>query len=175
MTYYFNEEWVNKARKRKNLLLAIYFITLAVYLAFSVLMFIWYRTLPYHSPTISKIKWIHYPVTAVFVLFSFIYLMIPFWRARAYYMLVSDMERGKKEKYTGVYMGESDEVQDKGKVDMKHLKFSVYNKFKNEYFERKVLVFADKPFPEIKEGDTIDFYTQSNVLYGYEQHKEIKQ
>lgn len=173
MTYYFNEEWVNKARKRKNILLSVYFITLAFYLLLTVGMFIWYKTLPYKSPTISTIKCIHYPITAVFVLFSFIYLMIPFWRARAYYLLVSDMKKGKKEKYTGVYLGTSEEVQDKSKVDMKHLTFSVYNKYKNENFERKVLVFADKPFPEIKEGETIDFYTQSNVLFGYETHKEI--
>lgn len=174
MTYYFDKGWVEKAKHRKNVLLIAYFVVLAAYAVVFAGCLLWYKTLPYQSSTITVVKAVHYSVTGVFVVFSFIYLAIPFWRARANYMLVKNMEIGKKDKYTGRYEGTNNFVQDVSKVDMKSVRFSIYNKYKNEEFERKVLVFADLPFPELESGSNYDFYTQSNVLICYEKHEEKK-
>ena len=42
------------------------------------------------------------------------------------------------------------------------------NKYKNDFFERKVLVFYEKDFPEIPEGANVRYVTQGNVLISYE-------
>lgn len=80
MTEYFLESDFLAAKKQRKFVLTVYFIILAVYLVSSVCFFLWYRTLPYQSPTITTVKLIHYSVTAVMVIFSFIYLGIPYKR-----------------------------------------------------------------------------------------------
>ena len=57
---------------------------------------------------------------------------------------------------------------EKDGVDFKSLIFLEWNKYKKDYFERKVLVFNEKPFPEIPDGATVTFITQGNVLISYE-------
>ena len=44
----------------------------------------------------------------------------------------------------------------------------MWNKYKEEYYERKVLIFADQPVPEIPETARVKFVTQGNVLIEYE-------
>ncbi len=51
---------------------------------------------------------------------------------------------------------------------MKSLVFLEWNKYKNEYFERKVLIFYENSFPEFEEKITYRYVTQSNVLVSYE-------
>lgn len=51
---------------------------------------------------------------------------------------------------------------------MKSLVFLEWNKYKKGYYERKVLVFYEKEFPEIPEGSGVRFITQGNVLVSYE-------
>ncbi len=172
MTYYFNEEEVTESKKKKNFYLAVYYGVLSVYLIVILGLFLWYGTLPYQSPDIVKVKMIAIIITVVFVIFSFVYLMIPFGRARAYYLLTRDMKNNIRENFTGKFLGVNNTVQDKNKVDMISLRFSVFNKYKNEDFERKVLIFADKEIPEITLNATVDFTTQSNVLICYEEKKE---
>ena len=50
---------------------------------------------------------------------------------------------------------------------MKALLFLQYNKRKGDYYERKVLVFADREIPEIPHNATVEFITQGNVLIEY--------
>ena len=40
--------------------------------------------------------------------------------------------------------------------------------YKNDFFERKVLVFDEKPFPELEENQNVKYVTQGNVLISYE-------
>ncbi len=51
---------------------------------------------------------------------------------------------------------------------MKSMVFLTYNELRKGYFERKVLVFYEKPFPEIDLEDKVEFVTQGNVLVSYE-------
>ena len=64
--------------------------------------------------------------------------------------------------------GKPSVVINKDGVDMKSLIFIEWNKYKNDYFERKVLVFYEKPFPEFAEKATVRYVTQGNVLISYE-------
>ena len=46
--------------------------------------------------------------------------------------------------------------------------FLEWNKYKNDFFERKVLVFEEKEFPKFNENDNVRYVTQGNVLVSYE-------
>lgn len=168
MTEYFLESDFLAAKKQRKFVLTVYFIILAVYLVSSVCFFLWYRTLPYQSPTITTVKLIHYSVTAVMVIFSFIYLGIPYKRVNKYYKLTFNLKTGIRETSTGSFFEYDETLQDKDGVDFKSLVFIEWNKYKNDFFERKVLVFEEKPFPELEENQNVRYVTQGNVLISYE-------
>lgn len=168
MTVYFEESELERVKKQRKICLAIYFTVLAVYIIGSVADFIWYRLLPYQSPTIGKVKAVQYTVTALFVIFSFIFLGIVFKRVNRYYKLCYNLVNGLKETYTGSFFEYDETSQVKDGVDFKSLVFIEWNKYKNDFFERKVLVFEEKPFPEIPEKANVRYITQGNVLVSYE-------
>jgi len=168
MENYFVEQDYIKARQQRKKVLLGYFIVLFVYIAISAGMFAWYLTLPYASPTIGTVKLIQYPVSGVFVIFSFIYLGIPFKRVNRYYRMTYNLLTGIKETTTGSFFEYDETLQDKDGVDFKSLIFLEWNKYKKDFFERKVLVFDERPFPEFKENTNVRYVTQGNVLISYE-------
>ena len=78
------------------------------------------------------------------------------------------MVNGLKEKSVANFLEVDQSLQDKDGVDMKALLFLQFNKRKGDYFERKVLVFADREIPVIPHNATVEFITQGNVLIEYE-------
>lgn len=168
MVEYFKEEQFLQAKRQRKTVLMWYFIVMGVYLAASIGLFIWYLTLPYKSPTITTVKWIHYPLSALAVVFSFIYLGIPYKRVNRYYRLNRNLMTGIRETSTDSFFEYNETLQDKDGVDFKSLIFLEWNKYKNDFFERKVLVFDEMPFPEFKENMNVRYVTQGNVLVSYE-------
>lgn len=168
MTDYFFEQDHLDAKKQRKKVLTLYFIILGIYLAISVALFLWYRTLPYKSPTIKGVKWIHYSLTVIMTLFTFVYMGIPFKRVNRYYKLTRNLITGLKETSTGSFLEYDETLQDKDGVDFKSLVFIEWNKYKNDFFERKVLVFDEKPFPVFEENQNVRYVTQGNVLISYE-------
>ncbi len=173
MTEYYTDAELTAARKQRKKTLIIYFIVLGVYLAMSVAFFIYYKTLPYKgygdtADKISLIKWGHYSLTAIFVVFSFIYLGIIFKRVNRYYKTCVHMSTGLRETSTGNFLEYDETMQDKDGVEFKSLVFIEWNKYKKDFFERKVLVFYEKPFPEIPTEANVSYITQGNVLISYE-------
>lgn len=168
MIEYFKEEQFLSAKEQRKKVLALYFVVVGVFLIASVGLILWYTTLPYMSPTINTVKWIHYPLTVVFVAFSFLYLGIPFKRVNRYYKLTFNLKTGIRETSTGSFFEYSETLQDKDGVDFKALIFLEWNKYKNDFFERKVLVFDEEEFPQFTEGMNVKYVTQGNVLISYE-------
>lgn len=168
MVEFFSKSEYESARRSRNKILAIYLVVLFIYLAFSVGVYLWYLTLPYMSPTISTVKWVHHPVSVVFVIFSFIYLGIPYKRTKKYYVMTTYMLTGLKETSNGSFFEYDESIRQKDGVDYKALVFLEWNKFKEDFFERRVLVPAEKEFPKFSEKDEVRFITQGNVLYSYE-------
>lgn len=165
--YYVKEDF-EKARKQRKTTLIIYFIVAGIMLLLTLGFVLWYLTLPYESPTITTLKLIHYPLIGVFVVFSFLYLGIKFKRINRYYRLVKYLDIGLRETSTGSFFEYDETPQEKDGVDFKSLIFLEWNKYKNDFFERKVLVFEEKPFPEFNENDNVKYVTQGNVLVSYE-------
>ena len=78
------------------------------------------------------------------------------------------MYYGIKEKFTGSFIEYDETIIEKDGVEFKSLVFLEWNKYKNDFFERKVYVFSEKPLPQIEVGKNVKYITQSNVLLGYE-------
>jgi hypothetical protein len=168
MTEYFTEaDFLAVKKQRKKVLLA-YFIVLGIYLLFSVGMFLWYRTLVYQSPTITTVKLIHYSVTALFVIFSMIFLGIKFSRVNKFYHMADHLVHAMNVTFTGSFLEFDESLQYKDGVDVKSLVFIEWNKYKNDFFERRVFVFYERPFPEIPQDAQVKYVTQGNVLLRYE-------
>ncbi len=168
MTQYFFKEECYKAKKQRSIVLSIYFIVLAIYLVLSVGFYLWFKTLPYRSPEISNVKIWHYGVTAIFVIFSFIYLGIIYKRVNRYYRMTNNMINGLKETFVASFLEYDENVRDKDGVDFKSLIFLEWNKYKQDFYERRVLVPFEKEFPKFEANQNIKFITQGNVLVSYE-------
>lgn len=173
MISYYTDDQLNSAEKQRKRVLIIYFIIACIYLAISIAFLIYYISLPYSgyrntADTISLIKFGEYSATALFVIFSFIFLGIKFKRTNRYYKMCRHLSTGLKETSTASFIEYDENIQDKDGVDFKSLVFLEWNKYKKDFFERKVLVFYEKPFPEIPENANVTFVTQGNVLISYE-------
>ena len=168
MTNYFNNEILEQAKIQRKKTLTIYLLILVLYLALSTVVLVRYMQLPYASPKIGTIKTVEFVLTFIMLIFSFIYLGIKFKRVNKFYIMCRNMSTGLKEEYTASFFEYDESLNTKDGVDVKALIFLQWNKFKNEYFERKVWVFYEKPFPEFKENDMVRFVTQGNVLIKYE-------
>ena len=168
MIQYFEEKEFISAKKQKIIVLLAYLIVLAIYVIISTGLFLWFRTLPYMDEQITKVKIIHHVISVVFVIFSFIYLGIKYKRVKNYYLMNLNMKTGLKETFTGSFFEYDESLQEKDGADFKALIFLEWNKFKNDFYERKVLIPYEKEFPEFTENQNVKYVTQGNVLYSYE-------
>lgn len=165
---YFTESELIEVKHQRNKLLTIYLIVLATFVVLSVGLFIWYRLLPYGSNHDIIIRCIAYPLTAVFVVYSFVFLGIPYKRANKYYLLCTHLQNGIRETSEGEFLEYDESKTIKDGVDMKALVFIEKSVHKGRDFERKVLVFYEKPFPEFAKGERAKYITQGNTLINYE-------
>lgn len=168
MTEYFTIKDYEQARATRKKILGLYYGILAIFVGVTAGLFIYYTTLPYKAPIISTIKLIQHVLSFLFVVFSFVYLGIVFKRTNKYYKLTKNLVEGLKETSTASFFEYKDEITIKDGVDFKSLVFIEWNKYKNDYYERNVLVFKERPFPEIPEKAMVSFVTQGNVLIKYE-------
>lgn len=172
MNEYYSEEFYLSAQKQRKKSLIIFFSITAFYLLVFAGMLTWYLTLPYNSPKITTVKLILYPITGIFVIFAFLYLGIIHKRIKKYYALTKRLKTGIRETSVAEFLRFDDTLQQKDGVDMKSLIFKEWNKYKKEFYERKVLVFYEKDFPKMESGEKIKFITVGNVLISYETEKE---
>ena len=165
--YFFNSEFY-KVKKQRSIVLGFYYLAIAVYLLLSVGLFLWFRTLPYLSNEITTVKAWNYSFTIIFIIFSFIYLGIPFKRVNRYYKMTLNMIHGLKETFVASFLEYDESSRDKDGVECKSLIFIEWNKYKQEFYERRVLIPYEKEYPKFKENQIIKFVTQGNVLFSYE-------
>ena len=168
MIKYYTSSIYETALKQKKKVLTIYLITLAIYLLFCAGMLFWFSALTYKSNTVVTIKLIHYPVTLLYLIFSFVYIGIKYKRVNSFCKECFFLENGIKEESQATFFEYGETVQVKNGVDFKSLTFLEWNKYKKDYFERKVLVFHELPFPEFEQDEKYRFITQGNVLIEYE-------
>ena len=78
------------------------------------------------------------------------------------------MMTGLTETSQGTFFEFDESLHDKDGVDVKALIFIEWNKYKEDYFERKVFVQKEKDFPPLEENQLVRYITQGNMLIKYE-------
>ena len=168
-----------KAYKLKKNLLRYYFAGLSVFLIATVIFFILYLRLPY--PTTKQIKSktnlylaLNCIITGIAIILSFIYLGIPYQRAKAYFKLLDDIKVGQKVKNVSTFLKNDESVVEVGNVDFHTMIVLEWSDKTQEFMRRHVLVDKEKPMPNLKNGDIITYVTHANVLlsYGYKSEEE---
>ena len=165
---YYKEELLNETLKQKKKTIKIYFLVLACYLLASIVLFLWFRIQTYNSKTIKWIKFIHYTLSLLMLLFTFIYIGVKYKRVKSFYRALDNVKNGIRETYEAEFIGYEEKITYKEGVEYKALLFKEWNKYKKDFYERKVLVFYELDFPEIEKGKKVKFVTQSNLLVEYE-------
>ena len=79
-----------------------------------------------------------------------------------------NMIHGLKETFVASFLEYDESLREKDGVDCKSLIFIEWNKYKKEFYERRVLVPFEKEFPKFEPNQNIKFITQGNVLVSYE-------
>lgn len=168
MQEYFTEKDFFEIEKQRKKTLIIYLVTLGAYVAFSVFMFVAFSNQPYGSKMLNVIKAIQYAITGLYVIFSFLYLGIVYNRVNRFYKHCKHLILGKKETSELDFFEFDSKIQVNAGVECKTLIFLEWNKYRQIYFERKVLVFNEREFPPIPEKAFVRIVTQGNFLIAYE-------
>ena len=170
----------DNAYKLKKKLLNIYFAGLSVFFVATLILFILHLRLPYASTQEIQAKSDLYMVlnciiTGVAIILSFIYLGIPYKRAKAYFRLLNDIKMGQKVKNVSTFLQNDESVVEVGNVDFHTMVVLEWSDKTQEFMRRHVLVDKEKPMPNLKNGDIISYVTHSNVLlsYGYKSDEDV--
>ena len=180
MTNIYEEKDYDNALKLKKKLLTIYFIVLGVVFAIAVFLYLKFFFLPYESNLEVKRERLLYQVLMIFLfslfaIFSFIYLGIPYKRARRYFIFLDDVKTGKKEKSESTFLQFENGTKEVGGVDYHVMVVLEWSDKTQEYMRRNVLVDVEKPLPKLTKGDIIQYTTHANVLltYGFKHEENV--
>ena len=168
MEHIYSTEDFLKIKKQKKTLKTVYFVVLGVYVLASLAVWLVYFFQPYKSPNIWWLKLIMFVLAGIFVIFSFIYLGIPFKRVRNYYKILKGVNEGTSNGTVGEFDHYGTDIEIRDGIEYKSLYFLEYNTKKQEFFERKVWLDTEKPRPEFTQGEHIKFYTHGNMLVSFE-------
>ncbi|MBQ7373357.1 MAG: hypothetical protein IJW64_02190 [Clostridia bacterium] len=168
------------ALKLKKKLLKIYFVCLGVLAIPIGILFGLYLSQPFASTTEIKNTNNLYLVlncfiTAIGIIFSFIYLGIPYKRAKAYFRMLDDIKVGQKVKNVSTFVQNDLSVTEVGNVDFHVMVVLEWSEKTQEFMRRHVLVDKEKRMPNFKNGDIITYVTHANVLlsYGYKDEEDV--
>ena len=168
----YSENDYDNALKLKKKLLYIYFAVLAAGVIVCAVFFVMFLRLPYISTPELETKKNWYLaavciVSAIEVIFSFIYLGIPYKRAKYYFRLMDDIKVGKKMVSESTFLQNESYINEVGNVDFHVMAVLEWSDKTQEYMRRNVLVDKEKPMPDFKNGDIIKYVTHANVLLAY--------
>lgn len=172
MTNVYTENDYDNALKLKKKLLYIYFAVLTVGIVACAVVFILFLRMPYISTPELEAKKNLYQflvclISAIEVIFSFIYLGIPYKRAKYYFKLMDDIKTGRKMLSESTFLQNETYINEVGNVDFHVMAVLEWSDKTQEYMRRNVLVDKEKPMPDFKNGDIIKYVTHANVLLAY--------
>ena len=156
---------IYKQRRRARI---FYGSLLTAYLVFCISLWIYYMSLPYKDPNQGWPKMSVYVVSAIFMVFSCIFLGIKYSRIRRYYRMISYVSTGLKNEETNHFYCFEEKSLQKDNIDVVAAVFETWNKKKKEWMEREVYCDPEKPMPPFEEGDHVRYITQSNFIIQYE-------
>ena len=160
------------AKKNKKRLLTIYFIVIAVLFAACATIFIIFLQLPFQStPALVAKKNVYLfsvcAISIIGVIFSIVYLGVPYKRAKYYFKFLDDTKIGDKQINVSTFVKNDDGITEVGYVDYHTMIVLEWSDKTQEYMRRHVLVDKEKPMPDLKNGDIIKYVTHANCLLSY--------
>ena len=172
MTNVYNDKDYEHALKLKKKLLAIYFAVLAAGIIGCAVFFVLFLRLPYISTSeleSQKQLYLFFAclISGVEIFFSFIYLGIPYKRAKCYFRLMDDIKVGRKMLNESTFLQNETYISEVGNVDFHVMAVLEWSDKTQEYMRRNVLVDKEKPMPDFKNGDIIRYVKHANVLLAY--------
>ena len=165
--YFTEQEYFNVEKQRKNCFL-IYLATAVVFLVMSTFIYIAFAREPYGSTRLNLFKAIQFIISGIYVVFSFLYIGIKYKRVYRYSKFCKRLIKGKKQTSELDFFEFDDRITMLDGVECKTIIFLEWNEYKKIYFERKVLVFYEKEFPQIPENAFVKMVTQGNFLISFE-------
>ena len=139
----------------------------AVYLVFCVGWLVYYISLPYVANKFWP-KACVYVASVLYAVFAWVYLSIKYSRIRRYYKMLGYVCEGLKVGETNYFYRFREKSLQKDNIDVVGCVFETYSRKKQEWMEREVYADAEKPQPELGEGDLVRYVAQSNILIQYE-------
>lgn len=156
------------AYKQKSKLLGAFIIVTACYAAFCIAWLIYYIGLPYNDPMQALPKTCVYVISVLYVVFTAVFMGIPFARANRYYTMLTNLSLGIKDVEKNYFYCFEELNMQKNNVDMVGCIFETWNKKKCEWMDRAVYFDVEMPMPEFDSGDYVRYVTQGNIVLQYE-------
>ena len=164
---YSGEEYEQEERARKRFLTA-FFVSLGVTFAVCLGLLIWFMTMPYGDERGMIPKVIVMVLSSLFAFCWMAPFAIKYRRLRAYVKMLKGMREGLKSAYTEELARFETELEEHDGVDCRAMYTYAYSEAKDEYYEHKIFLDAEKPLPDAKEGDMLHFITYGSMLLAYE-------
>ncbi len=170
---YGKEDFESTALQKKKAW-TIYWLVLSLYVLCSIGLVVFYTMLPWKSKYIITVKLIHYVITTIFIIFSFIYHTITLGRVRKYYKVLTGIEIGETVENVGTFIRYEESIEMKDRHDFRSIIIEQWSSKKQDFYERKILVDTEKDFPKFKLGENIKCYTHANILLGFDRLDETE-
>ena len=172
MVHLYNDTDYDNAKLRKNKMLVAYFSIIGVLFLCCLVLFILFLQLPYQSSdAVVKQKNIYLffvCIISIFgVVFSVIYLGIPYKRAKYYFKFLDDIKTGDKQLNESTFVMNETNITEVGYVDYRVMVVLDWSEKTQEYMRRHVLIDKEKSMPNLKNGDIIKYVTHANCLLSY--------
>ena len=168
MTNVYTDAEYLAAHKQREKLLGAFIIVTACYAAFCIGWLIYYISLPYKDPMQALPQTCVYVVSVLYVIFTALYMGIPFARANRYYNMLTNLSLGMKDVEKNYFYCFEELNMQKNNVDMIGCIFETWNKKKCEWMDRAVYFDVEMPTPEFESGDYVRYVTQGNIVLQYE-------
>ena len=168
MVNVYNSKDYNDAHASKKRILIGFFISLAVVLAITVTLFIFYVRAEYDTPLRTPLLLACIFISSVYAIIMFFIFSIKYKRVASYVKMLHDMDVGMRTEGKNAFVRIDSSVTVKDGVDFISIIVLDWSEKKQEYFERNILFDVEKPLPEFKKGDIIRHVTHANILISYE-------
>ncbi len=174
MTFLYQDGDLYAAAAQRRRILWIFYAVTALFAGGFVALTVCYTQLPYGDPNGGWMTALTCILAAVYVLFAFPYLGIPFKRCNSYYKMLKGVSSGRKENFAAPFAGIEDWTVWDG-VDVNVATFEVKNIKREEVMLRHIYVDGERDFPPFEEGKSARLITQGNLLLAYELLEEEKE
>lgn len=156
------------AYKQKQKLWRIFLGITAFYFAFCIAWLVYFISLPYNDPMQALPKWCVWGVSALYVVFLYVFMGIKYSRVNKYYKMLTHVSRGLKGEEKNYFYCFDEVSLQKDNIDVMACVFETWNKKKSEWMEREAYFDPEMPLPPFESGDYVHYITQGNFVIQYD-------